>query len=503
MGDEHDSWLEGLGINVSPPDASGSIVSGAGEMLKSGLNAVGDVARAGIDIAKGEVEGGLAKAEYLGAGVLDAVGAHDTAKDVRARADANEKDSKKQFKAAGKELGKAKDEVFGAETTASRVPKPKGGASTPGGGKGPPGSGGAGQPMLPDCKIVRGKVPGPANHVLCAIHNHVVDIGNHTIIAESIEQYKKTYGKGGGGGYQPTPPSPPKGGGYGGGGSYGEGRGGDAPSKPKGGMRSSDVTNYQGTGMAERPSQPPEYGGGEDEGYEDEKPQQPSYSGGKGGKKGGGYPGQEPEQPDYSDDGGGYGGNQEEPEGAYGKGQPMGKDCKPVRGKCPGPANHVLCSTHGHVLDTATGMIIAQSVAEYTKLYCGGGKGGGGGGQGYAKPPGGGYSGGGGGGYPPGKPGGGYGGGKPPSYGKPKGGYGGGDQPSYDKPPGGGYGGGGGGGYEGGGGYGGGGGGGDYGGGGGQQYSKELEEFQKSKDLDPSTNVEKIRGVSETQEGED
>jgi hypothetical protein len=91
----------------------------------------------------------------------------------------------------------------------------------------------------------------------------------------------------------------------------------------------------------------------------------------------------------------------------------MGKDCKPVRGKCPGPANHVLCGTHGHVLDTAIGMIIADSVDDYVKIY--GGKAGG-------------YSGGGGG-YAPAKPKTGYGGGNQPSYSQCKSG---GDDDDYD-----------------------------------------------------------------------
>jgi len=44
------------------------------------------------------------------------------------------------------------------------------------------------------------------------------------------------------------------------------------------------------------------------------------------------------------------------------QGQPMQPDCKPVHGKVPGPANHLLCSTHGHVVDVSTYKIIAYSV---------------------------------------------------------------------------------------------------------------------------------------------
>jgi hypothetical protein len=45
-------------------------------------------------------------------------------------------------------------------------------------------------PMLPNCKPIKGKVPGPANHLLCATHGHVVDVKSMTIIALSLDQYK-------------------------------------------------------------------------------------------------------------------------------------------------------------------------------------------------------------------------------------------------------------------------------------------------------------------------
>lgn len=48
-------------------------------------------------------------------------------------------------------------------------------------------------PMLPDCKIVHGKVPGPKNHVLCAKHGHVVDTDAKMIIAASVADYKKRH----------------------------------------------------------------------------------------------------------------------------------------------------------------------------------------------------------------------------------------------------------------------------------------------------------------------
>ena len=47
---------------------------------------------------------------------------------------------------------------------------------------------------------------------------------------------------------------------------------------------------------------------------------------------------------------------------------PMQADCKPVHGKVKGPENHLLCSTHGHVLDIKSKTIINHSLAEYDKM---------------------------------------------------------------------------------------------------------------------------------------
>ncbi len=53
--------------------------------------------------------------------------------------------------------------------------------------------GGLPSPMLPDCKIVHGKVPGPKNHLLCEKHGHVVDIDQKMIIAQSVADYCKSH----------------------------------------------------------------------------------------------------------------------------------------------------------------------------------------------------------------------------------------------------------------------------------------------------------------------
>jgi hypothetical protein len=47
------------------------------------------------------------------------------------------------------------------------------------------------QPMAPDCEIVRGKVPGPANHALCETHGHILDTTTRTVIKHDLDEYKK------------------------------------------------------------------------------------------------------------------------------------------------------------------------------------------------------------------------------------------------------------------------------------------------------------------------
>jgi hypothetical protein len=49
--------------------------------------------------------------------------------------------------------------------------------------------------------------------------------------------------------------------------------------------------------------------------------------------------------------------------------QPMALDCESVPGKVPGPANHVLCGTHGHILDTTARTVIAHDLDEYKKQF--------------------------------------------------------------------------------------------------------------------------------------
>ena len=49
--------------------------------------------------------------------------------------------------------------------------------------------------------------------------------------------------------------------------------------------------------------------------------------------------------------------------------QPMAPDCEIVRAKVPGPANHALCRTHDHILDTSARTVIAHDLDEYRKQF--------------------------------------------------------------------------------------------------------------------------------------
>lgn len=49
--------------------------------------------------------------------------------------------------------------------------------------------------------------------------------------------------------------------------------------------------------------------------------------------------------------------------------QPMPPDCKLQPNMVDGPANHMLCTAHGHVVDTVAKVIIADSVADYDAMF--------------------------------------------------------------------------------------------------------------------------------------
>lgn len=204
---EHDSWLEGIGVSgFTPVDASDSLIGGAGDVVKSGLSAIGHGGVAVLDAAAGGADMLMGGVAHMGAGFLDAVGARGAAGEVRKAANTIQDAGAFNFQQAGKELGEAKDDILGGEPPSQPTPGPNP-PPTPPGPKPPPSPSGnkpaiapAGlpAPMQKDCKVVRGKVPGPANHVLCGTHGHVLDISAKKIIASSVEDYKKRFPKGGG-----------------------------------------------------------------------------------------------------------------------------------------------------------------------------------------------------------------------------------------------------------------------------------------------------------------
>jgi hypothetical protein len=51
------------------------------------------------------------------------------------------------------------------------------------------------QPMSPDCEAVAGQVPGPANHVFCRPHDHILDITARTVIAHDLNEYRRNFSR--------------------------------------------------------------------------------------------------------------------------------------------------------------------------------------------------------------------------------------------------------------------------------------------------------------------
>jgi hypothetical protein len=398
---EHDSWLAGLGVTgFQASDGNNSMLGAVNDLIKSGQDAYNHATTAGNDLMEARHDAVVGGMEQVDAGLLDAVGAHETAAEVRGRANDMQTRAGNKLQDAGNELGHAKDDVVGRAggSVGGDVENAAAGAGRAGGGyQGGAAAkvandaaaavaaagGGAGQAMQPDCKPVHGKVPGPANHLLCSSHGHVVDVSTKTVIAASLDDYKKRY---------------PSAGGKSTGKSGGASLGGGAAKASN--AAAAAVAAASGAGQGDAAYQ----GGGAAKAANDAAAAVAAAG-----------------------DGGSSGGS--------GSGQAMQPDCKPVHGKVPGPANHLLCSTHGHVVDVSSKTILANSLQEYIQRYPKGG--GGGGGGAYGK----GGSGGGGGGGAYGKPKeDGYAGGSKGSHGKEKsGGYGGGgggvgEVPTYQRP---------------------------------------------------------------------
>jgi hypothetical protein len=54
---------------------------------------------------------------------------------------------------------------------------------------------------------------------------------------------------------------------------------------------------------------------------------------------------------------------------AGGSADAMSPNCKPVRGKVKGPEHHLLCATHGHVLDMKAKKVIAKDLEDYAAKF--------------------------------------------------------------------------------------------------------------------------------------
>src|SRR5580765_280746 len=103
MGEEHDSWIEGIGVKIDDYKAGDSVWSGVKETISSGREALQDLQNAAHDTRDAAVSYAKSKVEYVAAGDLKLVGADKTAK-------ALEEDSKDEENAAKKKWDNAGDD---------------------------------------------------------------------------------------------------------------------------------------------------------------------------------------------------------------------------------------------------------------------------------------------------------------------------------------------------------------------------------------------------------
>jgi hypothetical protein len=97
----------------SASDPSASLVSGSADAIKYGAYAVGDLAEAGFDVAVAGSDALFGVVNHLTAGVLDAVGAEDSAAFMRSSADTLQDAAVFMLKEAGKEVVEAKEDIVG------------------------------------------------------------------------------------------------------------------------------------------------------------------------------------------------------------------------------------------------------------------------------------------------------------------------------------------------------------------------------------------------------
>lgn len=125
MSDEHDSWLEGLGVtgfSSSDDDSSGatnSIVSGAKDLIGSAEKAKQALIDAGNDLQDAKEATLHEAAQRLKSGAYYAVGDDDDANAARAAADADADKRSKSLDKAGEDLDDARKQVVSDEDLAS------------------------------------------------------------------------------------------------------------------------------------------------------------------------------------------------------------------------------------------------------------------------------------------------------------------------------------------------------------------------------------------------
>jgi hypothetical protein len=189
--------------------------------------------------------------------------------------------------------------------------------------------------MSDDCVPVRGKVPGPAEHLLCSTHGHIVDIKQKTIIAKNLNEYLSKGAAGGGSG-----------------GSGGAGGGGTPHSTGLDivpGPMLPDCAPVRG-----KVPGPAEHLLCSKHGHIVDIKSKSIIA---------------KNLNDYLSKrgGGSVGGGTPHATGLDIVPGPMLPDCTPVKGKVPGPAEHLMCSKHGHVVDISTKKIIARTLDDYKK----------------------------------------------------------------------------------------------------------------------------------------
>lgn len=107
MSDDESSGSDGL------PDVSASLIGSGWDALKSGADAIGDMAEASFYATGAATEAALGGSAHIGAGVLDAFGAEGLAAETRDGANILQDQAYEDIQHAGRELGEVVDDISG------------------------------------------------------------------------------------------------------------------------------------------------------------------------------------------------------------------------------------------------------------------------------------------------------------------------------------------------------------------------------------------------------